>query len=156
MRRNGQTTCVPRLRRLTVSLKHQTALTVERVPLDGQKLVYVLVQDKKHSYRDGRSRIVYIGTTKNGWGRVAQSAAAKVDSILGSRGVRRFTARVITCRPRRGVKTWLKLERALLLAFKAAHGEVPVLNTQGRRIKELDEFRYFKRSRLMRILDDLA
>lgn len=144
------------LRRLTVSLKHQVALTVERVPLDGQKLVYVLVQDKKHKYRKGRSRVVYIGTTKNGWGRVAQSAAAKADAILGGRGVRKFTARVVTCRSRQRVKTWLKLERALLIAFKAVYGEVPALNTQGRRIKELDEFRYFKRVRLQRVLDDLA
>jgi hypothetical protein len=63
---------------------------------------------------------------------------------------------VITCRPRQRVKTWVKLERALLLSFKELYGEVPKCNTQGKNIIEIDEFDYFRRDRLKRILEDLA
>src|SRR5438105_1540555 len=37
-------------RRLSVSLKSEPALEVGRVTLQGEKLVYVLCQDKKHQY----------------------------------------------------------------------------------------------------------
>ena len=146
---------VPR-RRLSVTLKRDPAIEVSRVSLGGQKLVYILVQDKKHKYKKGRSRVAYIGTTKNGANRVANSSAVRAGDILGSRGVRRFEARIITCRPRQNVKTWVKLERALLLTFREMYGEVPRCNSHGKKIKEFDEYRYFAKSRLKRILEDLA
>ena len=68
------------LRRLPISLKSSPALIVERMPLDGNKMVYMLVQDRKHTYRTGRSRVVYIGTTRNGRDRIAQSAAFRADA----------------------------------------------------------------------------
>ena len=37
------------------------------------------------------------------------------------------------------MKTWKKLERALLLAFRAEYGRIPFCNSQGNRIKETDE-----------------
>src|SRR5207247_9671411 len=40
-----------------------------------KKLVYVILTDRKYRYPKGRSRVVYVGTTKNGFDRVAQSAA---------------------------------------------------------------------------------
>lgn len=143
-------------RRLSISLRRGEALKVTRVTLDGEKLVYALVQDKKQNYSTGRSRVVYIGTTKNGTDRVAQSAASWADTILRQHGVDNFAARIITCRPRQHVKTWRKLERALLLVFKEIYGEVPRCNTHGKNIVETDEFRYFARARIKRILDDLG
>jgi hypothetical protein len=99
---------------------------------------------------------VYIGTTKNGANRVAQSAAYWAEPILRGHGVQNFEARIITCRPRQNVKSWVKLERGLLLVFRDTYGEVPKCNTQGKNIIETDEFRYFSRSRLKRVLEDLA
>lgn len=100
--------------------------------------MYVLVQDKKFSYPSGRSRVVYIGTTKSGANRVAQSAAYWAETILRGHGVRHFEARIITCRPRQRVKTWVKLERALLLVFKEIYGDVPKCNTQGKNITDVN------------------
>lgn len=130
-------------------------MTVTRVVVGEDKLVYVIVADKKIQYQKGRSRIVYIGTTKNGVTRVAQSAAQRTDAVLGLRGVESFEVRIVTCRPRQRVKTWIKLERALLLAFRERYGEVPSCNTQGKGISEADEFDYFTKSRLNRILEEL-
>jgi hypothetical protein len=141
--------------RLHVSLQRKEALTVTRVAAGKDKLVYVIVADKKIDYPQERTRVVYIGTTKNGVERVAQSAANKTDEVLSLHGVESFTVRIITCRPRQRVKTWIKLERALLLAFRERYGSVPKCNIQGKGISEKDEFDYFTKSRLNRILEDL-
>jgi hypothetical protein len=55
---------------------------VTRVAARHVKLVYVIVADKRLKYPRGRSGIVYIGTTRNGFSRVAQSAADWTDFIL--------------------------------------------------------------------------
>ena len=143
-------------KRSTISLKHKPAMQVTRVGLRHKKLVYVLVTDKKIKYASGRSCVAYIGTTKNGASRIASSAAYRAKTILKLRGVREVTARIVTCRPRKGVKMWRKLERAMLLTFKAMYGEVPHSNSQGRNMKPRDEFRYFRPRRIRRILEDLA
>jgi hypothetical protein len=53
-------------RRSDISLQRGYAMHVNR--LSGHiKLVYVILIDKKYEYEKGRSRIVYIGTTKNGF-----------------------------------------------------------------------------------------
>lgn len=49
-------------------------MEVNRVTVGKDKLVYVILQDKKMQYPEGRSRVVYIGTTKNGGARIATSA----------------------------------------------------------------------------------
>jgi hypothetical protein len=145
------------LKRLTLSLKREEALRASRVSVGDQKLVYLLVTDKRLNYSKGRSRIAYIGTTKNGVNRIAQSVAARAPDILRLHGVHTFHARVVTCRPRQRVKTWLKLERALILAFRDHFGEVPKCNSHGKKISHADEFdRYFSRSRVSRIIDDLS
>ena len=143
-------------KRLAVSLKPEIALEVTRVSIGAKKLVYVLVANRKLKYRWERSNIVYIGTTKRGVSRVASSAASKAESILGHYGVKTCSARIITCSPRRAVKSWLKLERALLLVFRELYGDIPKLNTLGAKIKEKDEFVYFKRSRIRQILRDIS
>jgi hypothetical protein len=113
------------VRRANISLKRETALSAKRILVGNQKLVYVLVGPKPIKYEFGRSRILYIGTTKNGSARVAQSVASRADHILGTHGIKSFEARIVTCRPRRRVKTWEKLERAMLLCFRELFGELP-------------------------------
>jgi len=140
------------MRRLSVSLRSQPAMHINRVSLHSEKLVYVIVQNKRHHYRHGRSSIVYIGTTKTGVSRMAQSAAALTDRVLGQHGIKDFDVRIVTCRPRQRVKTWRKLERALLLVFREMYGEVPRFNVQGKGIRETDEFSYFARERLRKVL----
>lgn len=144
------------MRRLSISLKREVALHAQRVFIGTEKLVYVLVASKACKYPYARSRIVYIGTTKSGSKRVAQSVASRADDILGQHGITSFDARIITCGTRQGVKTWLRLERALLLAFRCIYGDVPLCNTRGRFAKPGDEADYFRRDRLEQVLEDLS
>lgn len=143
-------------RRIRLSLKRDEALRANRVFIGSQKLVYVLISDKRLEYISGKSRIAYIGTTKNGTTRIAHSVALRAYRILSLRGVRSFHARIVTCRPRRNVKTWCKLERALLLRFREIFGEVPKCNTHGKRMKVTDEFDYFNRRGVKSVIDELA
>ncbi len=143
-------------RRLSLSLKRDEALRATRVSAGKSKLVYVLVADKRLKYPNGKSRVAYIGTTKKGISRISQSVAARADDILSLHGVRSFHARIITCRPRQHIKTWLKLERALLLMFRESFGEVPRCNTHGTRMKENDEFRYFSRTGVANVIEELS
>ena len=147
---------MPNNRRINVSIKRDPALHATRVSVGKSKLVYVLVTDKRLEYPLGKSRIAYIGTTKRGLRRVATSAARHADQILSLRGVRSFVARVVTCQPRQRVRTWLVLERALLLAFRERYGSQPKCNSHGKRIKVRDEFEYFRRKRLVEILDEIS
>lgn len=143
------------LRRLNVSLKRGSAMDVSRVSIGNEKLVYLLLADRKIAYPKGRSSVVYIGTTKNGIGRVASSVAYRAPDVLAIRGVESFSVRIVTCRGRQRVKTWMKLERALLLTFRDLYGDVPHCNSHGRKMRRTDEDKYFSPSRLKRILDDL-
>lgn len=144
------------IRRASVSLKREAALVARRVILKDEKLVYVLVANKKLQYINGRSRITYIGTTKNGGSRIAQSVATRAKRILSLHGVTEFEARTISCKPRQRVKMWHKLERAMLIAFKEKFGEIPECNIQGKNFNETDEFSYFAKSRIKRIIEDLS
>ena len=143
-------------RKLAVSLKRDEALRATRVSVGRSKLVYLLVADKKLKYKLGKSRIAYIGTTKKGVARIAQSVAARAEDILSLHGVRTFHARIVTCRPRQRVATWKKLERALLLSFRDRFGEVPKCNSQGAKMKRTDELNYFARARLANVIDELS
>ncbi len=142
--------------KLRVKLKATPVLEVHRASQGNQKLVYVLLANKTLRYEHGtRSRVAYIGTTKNGLSRIASSAAVKAEQILSLHGVRTIEARIVMCAPRAGVKTWVKLERALLLLFRERHGRVPKFNTQGKKLRLRDELTCFSRSRLATILDAL-
>jgi hypothetical protein len=142
--------------RIKLSLKRDEALRATRVTAGKMKLVYLLIADKRLNYKSGKSRIAYIGTTKKGVARIAQSAAARADDILSLRGVRTFHARIVTCNPRQNVKTWMKLERGLLLCFRQRFGEVPQCNSHGKRMKETDEFYYFAKKGVMNVIDELS
>jgi hypothetical protein len=114
------------------------------------------VTDKSLKYPRGKSRIAYIGTTKRGLRRIATSAAKHAEEILGLSGVRSIVARIVTCQPRQRVKTWLVLERALLLAFREKYGSQPKFNLHGKKIKPRDELEYFSRKRLSEILSEIS
>jgi hypothetical protein len=144
------------MRRLKVSLKNESILRASRVAIGNQRLVYLLVANRQIRYSRGRSKVVYVGTTKKGLSRVASSVASRADDILWNHGIREFHARIVTCRPRQKVKTWLKLERAFLVRFKELFGEVPMCNTKGSKMKPRDVFEYFTMSAIDRILRDIA
>lgn len=143
-------------RRLHVRVGRDKAMEVTRASIGGERLCYVIIADKRLRYRKGRSAIVYIGTTRRGVGRLASSAAHRAPHVLSLRGVRSFSVRVVTCRGRQRVRTWRVLERGLLLAFKDRFGEVPRCNSHGRAMRIRDEFEYFQKSRLVRVLEDLG
>jgi hypothetical protein len=143
-------------RRLPVRLHRDEALYVTRAATKSSRLVYVFVCDKKVSYPEERSRIAYIGMTKNGVWRVAASIAHRAKKILGTRGIYSFWVQIVTCRAKPGVKSWHKLERAMLLLFKERFGDVPICNEKGKAMKVGDEFSYFAKARIRRVLDDLS
>jgi len=124
-------------------------MQVTRLSIGKKKLVYAILVKKALKYKWGRSRIAYIGTTKKGVARIAQSIAARARDVLSIYGVREFTVRIVTCSPKPGVKTWQKLERAFLLTFRQKYGELPKCNTQGKNMKQRDEYKYFTRRRLV-------
>jgi hypothetical protein len=143
-------------KRLTVTLKRRDAMQVTPVSIGKKKLVYVIVTKKALRYPWGRSRVAYIGTTKKGMARFAQSAAAKAQDVLSLHGVREFSVRILTCGRRQSVKTWEKLERGLLIIFRQKYGALPKCNTAGKRMKARNEFRYFRRDRLEKALEMLG
>lgn len=142
--------------RLNISLKTAPAMTVNRVAIGDLKLVYVACANKLVKYPDGRSPVVYIGTTQNGISRLAASAAYRSEHILNTHGVTSFDVRIVTCRVRQNVRTWVKLEEAFLIAFREKYGSVPLCNTKGKRMEEGIHFQLFARKRVDAILDSLA
>jgi hypothetical protein len=144
------------IRRSAVSLRREVAMSVSRISIGREKLVYILLADKKLRYPSGRSRIAYIGTTKRGISRIAQSVASRSNHILNLHGVHAFEARIVTCGPRQHVKTWMRLERALLVAFRETFGEVPKCNAHGTKMKHSGVFDLFARTRIDTVIEDLS
>ena len=142
-------------RRSHVTVVQQPAMTVHRVGVRKLKLCYLVIANKYVSYPLGSSKIVYIGTTQRGIKRLATSAAYWAPSVLGTHGITAFEVHVVNFTPRQHVKMWRKLERALLLTFRDLYGAIPVCNTQGVAMKEVDEFEYFSRTRIEHVLQHL-
>lgn len=128
--------------------KQGAVVTVTSEILARDKTVYFHVVNKPLRYPFGRSRIVYIGTTKKGIGRIMGSIAERLDDEFNIHGVHTVEVHEIGCTPRQRVQTWRILERASLIAFRQAYGEVPWLNSHGERMKESDEFEYFNRAQI--------
>ena len=143
-------------RRSNISLKREAAFTVTRVSIGSDRLVYAMVADKKFDYSNGRSRVVYIGTTKNGIFRLTSSVAERANKILALHGVESFEVRIITCHRRKHVKMWFRLEHAFLVAFREIYGEPPWCNdpTDGKNAGNV--FDLFAIGRVKRVLEDLA
>jgi len=108
---------MPAKRRSPISLKKNVAIMVTRISIGDKRLAYAKVADKKLTYPRGRTRVAYIGTTQNGIFRLTSSVAERAQKILGLHGVESFESRVITCPRRKHVKTWFKLEHALLVRY---------------------------------------
>ncbi len=138
--------------RLTISSYRKPAVIISRSAVARDHLVYIAVANKPMRYRYGRSRIVYIGTTRAGASRIAQSAAGKANHMLALHGVTHLQFYVVSCPRRQRVQTWKKLERGLLLCFREQFGEVPECNTQGRRMKWRDELKYFTERRMRSVI----
>lgn len=137
---------------LTVQTTNDPAVTISRTATKSSELVYIAVANKQLSYSLGKSRIVYIGQTKNGAARIAASAAAKAGDMLGLHGVKHLELFVVTSSSMASVKTWHKLERGLLLAFKDEFGEPPKCNVSGKGMVWTDELKYFTEGRLKTVI----
>lgn len=142
------------MRTLRVRLHRPPVLTVRRTNVTKDRLVYLIAAARPQRYRYGRSRVVYVGTTRTGLGRIAASAAHRAGAVLKLQGVREFDVVIVTCQGRPGVQTWRKLERALILCFRGRYGDVPALNKQGERIRKRDEFCFFRQERLEQLLQN--
>jgi hypothetical protein len=137
-------------------VKWPPAMTVTRLPNSSQKLCYVVVANKIVVYRTGRSKVVYIGATDEGLGRIVTTVAARTGEILANHDLTHFDAHVVTCKAIPRVETWRKLERALLLTFRDLYGEPPLCNRHRVGIQQEDEFSYFTRERVRNVLEDLG
>ena len=137
---------------LRIKPDKKPAMTITRAALRATKLVYVARANKPYRYRWGRSRIVYIGTTKRGVYRIASSAAAKSTDLLGKWGIRHLDFHIVQSGKLQSVETWKELERALLLMFKETFGDVPYANTQGKNIRRHQVSKYFRDSTLRQII----
>jgi hypothetical protein len=75
------------------------AMTVFKTRYWKSRMVYVLRADKSIRYKEGRSRIVYIGETEKGTRRPAGSAASKAMRTFGVLpGIRRIDVHPLTFR----------------------------------------------------------
>ncbi len=137
-------------KKLLVKFSKHAVLTATRVSsVHTERLVYVLSASKALNYEFGKkSKIVYIGTTENGIRRIAESIADKAGEKLTVFGVHSLEARIVTCTPKRHVKTWKVLESACLLAFRDKFGGVPKYNKHGIKLQEGKEFQYFSKERI--------
>ncbi|NLA40740.1 MAG: hypothetical protein GX874_04930 [Smithella sp.] len=139
-------------KKLTIQTSKRYAIKITRSAFKADRLVYVAVANAKLKYPHGKSRIVYIGTTKAGARRIASSAAYRAPELLGLYGVKDLSFYIITCSTRQAVKTWQKLESGLILSFKYLYGEPPKCNKKGKNQKWKDELEYFTRNRLEAII----
>jgi hypothetical protein len=142
--------------KLRIKYRNRPAVVVHRAAFRDDKLVYIGRANKRVRYPWGRSRIVYIGTTKKGARRVASSAARKGEDLLFEHGIMEIEFSVATCGKLQSVATWKKLERALLIKFREKYGAVPRGNVQGKRMNWQDELHYFSQRRLDALLETLG
>lgn len=141
-------------RKLVIRAPKQPSLTVNRSAVKYKKVVYLICARKPVRYRWLKSRILYIGQTRNGLNRVAESAARKASEAFGRvHGVKDIDAEIVSCKGRQRVATWSLLERDLILKFRTMHGEIPRMNKQGKRFKVEDYSGLFKVQTLERLLD---
>jgi hypothetical protein len=118
-----------RMRKLKVRASKKALLTLTRSHQWVDKMVYILAANKSHKYKNGRSRILYIGTTKKGADRPAASAVNKAsEAFYELRGVRTIDVHIVTCSPRKAMQTWKRLESSLLNVFRNRYFQLPKYN----------------------------
>jgi predicted GIY-YIG superfamily endonuclease len=153
-------------RRLNIKLSKGPCVVIHRAAFRNDKLVYVACANKKIrypvrqkrriAYMREKSRIVYIGTTRKGARRIASTAAAKGEELLYDYGMKALVFYVVTCTRRRGVESWRKLERALIIRFRELYGDIPKGNKSGRFWRWKDEKDYFSQDGLTQVIDELS
>jgi hypothetical protein len=116
-------------------LNQKPSMTVRRDIIKKSKIVYLLVGPVPTKYRDGKSRIVYIGMTRKGTSRIASSVAHRAEEILETKGFRKMEVHVVSCGKKTGLKSWQYLEKALLAAFRGYYQELPHYNKQGKKLR---------------------
>jgi hypothetical protein len=120
-------------------------------------MVYILTAKKPLKYPNGRSRIIYIGTTGKGTRRPATSAVDKASEAFGElRGVREIEAYIVTSGTRRAVRTWEHLESSLLAIFLGRYLQLPKYNKKRGSIRYAEDVTLFKRKTLEQILSKFA
>ena len=113
------------------------ALTINRPATQENDFVYIGVANKAIKYSSGsRSKIIYIGQTKNGAFRLAQSAATRAYKLLNLNGVTSLTYYIVVPKGRQGTATWKHLETALIAKFRSKYYEAPKANVQGKRFND--------------------
>ena len=88
-------------------------------------VVYLLAARNPVKYKGGRSRIVYIGTTRKGVRRISGSAAHHAEEIMATRGLKAIDVFIVSCDSRSGLQTWEWLEDALIAEFRAEYEQLP-------------------------------
>lgn len=125
------------VRKLKVSSSKRALLTITRSHQWTDKMVYILVANKPHKYKNGRSHILYIGTTRRGADRPATSAVNKAtEAFYKLHGVKTIDVHIVTCAPRRALQTWKRLESALLDVFRNKYFQLPRYNKVRPTVKE--------------------
>jgi hypothetical protein len=90
---------------------------------------YLPYGDARRTKTVGRSKILYIGTTKKGAGRPAASAVNKASEVFYHlHGVRTIDVHIVTCTTHSKKHTWKRLEAALLDAFRTRYFQLPKYN----------------------------
>lgn len=151
-------------RRLALSRRLRPVMFLTRECLAVDELVYVLVADRPVKYKQGRSRIVYVGTTKRGAGRFAASAAENADRIFREYrlGVQRIEVYVVSSQLLPDVATWAELETACLMVFEMDYGpgfngKGPICNDHNHgKAERKDVFRHFKEQSVRRLIHLLS
>ncbi len=144
------------IKRLTINASSVPAMTIDRRAIKHEKLVYLICAPRALKYGRKRSRILYIGTTERGVRRVASSIAHKAIDFLGEWGVRSLQVCLVTCPLKPGTKSWPRLERDLLIAFKLEFGAVPKANKSGKNFTPDGLSRMFNYRRLVRVVNGYA
>jgi len=117
------------MRSLKTKISKTPLLTLTRSRQWTDKMVYILAANKSFRYKNGRSRVLYIGTTKKGGNRPAASAVNKASEVFYKlRGVKTIDVHIVTCAPRRAMQTWKRLESALLDTFRNRYFQLPRYN----------------------------
>ena len=120
---------------MKVHLASKPAMTVHRRILTKDRIVYLLIGKKPFKYKRGSSRIAYIGTSKRGANRIANSAAYRADEVFSKWGSKQMEVFIASCTAKPGLKSWEYLERALIANFVAIYQSLPLCNKQGKKYK---------------------
>lgn len=133
------------------------AITITRIALLEEKLVYIACANKPVKYPHDRSRIVYIGTTGVGAFRIASSAAFRAKTLLKLHGIKQLDFFVVISGKRTGVSTWEVLESELLLTFRSIYGKFPEANKKkGKKMKSDKIKKLYNKTNLEKIIRELS